>query len=125
LHAALVGTGQARHDETLLTYRLMSQSIYDMLQAGLVVKTSVPATLQLIHVAAGRADGFWQHSQVRVGLLAGALLVAEAGGTITDIHGNPWDLASQSFLATAPKIHTASVATLSRTTDAALTHQFI
>ncbi|RYY01438.1 MAG: inositol monophosphatase [Gammaproteobacteria bacterium] len=113
LNAALVGTGQARHDETLDTYRLISQSIFAMLQDALVVRASVPATLQLIHVAAGRTDAFWQHSQLRVGLLAGALLVEEAGGIITDIHGIPWNLSSKDFLASAPDIHAAVVATLS------------
>lgn len=116
LNAALVGTGQARHDETLETYRLISQSIFAMLQNALVVRASVPATLQLIHVAAGRTDAFWQHSQLRVGLLSGALLVEEAGGIITDIHGKPWDLLSEDFLASAPNIHAAAVTTLSNST---------
>jgi myo-inositol-1(or 4)-monophosphatase len=31
-----------------------------MLKAGLVLRVSVPATLQLIHIAAGRMDVFWQ-----------------------------------------------------------------
>jgi len=119
LSAALVGTGQARHDETQETYRLISQSIFAMLQAALVVRASVPATLQLIHVAAGRTDAFWQHSQLRAGLLAGALLVEEAGGIITDIHGNPWNLSSEDFLAAAPKLHSAVVATLSNSAKAA------
>lgn len=120
LNAALVGTGQSRHDETDETYRLMSQSIFAMLQAALVVRVSVPATLQLIHVAAGRTDAFWQHSQLRVGLLAGALLVEEAGGIITDIHGQPWNLSSEDFVAAAPKLHAAVVATLSTSVCKAL-----
>jgi predicted dinucleotide-binding enzyme len=39
----------------------------------------VPATFQLAYVAAGRIGGFWQYSDVRSGLAAGALLVSEAG----------------------------------------------
>ena len=120
LGTALVGTGQARHDETRATHRLISQSIFEMLQAALVVRASVPATLQLIHVAAGRTDAFWQHTQVRVGLLAGALLVSEAGGIISDIYGKPWDLLSADFLAAAPNIHTAAAAVLSNSVKSEL-----
>ena len=84
-----------------------------MLAGALVLRMSVPGTLQLIQVAAGRMDGFWQASQVRSGLLAGGLLVAEAGGTVTDLHGMPWNLASDHFLAVAPALHPAAVRVLS------------
>ncbi|MFD8093239.1 inositol monophosphatase family protein [Streptomyces malaysiensis] len=113
LGAALVGTGQARPGEDELTFHRIGASVTQLLVHGLVVRVSVPATLQLIHVAAGRMDAFWQFSDVRSGLVAGALLVAEAGGTVTDTRGNPWDLASGDFLATAPGIHTAAVSVLS------------
>jgi myo-inositol-1(or 4)-monophosphatase len=112
LKAALVGTGQAKPDEDRETYRRIGQSVTAMLNAALVVRVSVPATLQLIHIAAGRMDVFWQHSAVRSGLLAGALLVEAAGGTLTDTHGQPWSLISDDFLATAPGLHTAAVAAL-------------
>jgi myo-inositol-1(or 4)-monophosphatase len=113
LNAALVGTGQAVPGESVDTYRRMGQSVTAMLSAALVVRVSVPATLQLIHIAAGRLDVFWQYSNVRSGLLAGALLVAEAGGKITDIHGDPWTLNSNHFLASAPALHQATVKALS------------
>ncbi|MCM3811547.1 inositol monophosphatase [Streptomyces sp. DR7-3] len=113
LGAALVGTGQARPGEDERTFHRIGASVTQLLVHGLVVRVSVPATLQLIHVAAGRMDAFWQFSDVRSGLVAGALLVAEAGGTVTDTRGNPWDLASGDFLATAPGIHTAAVSVLS------------
>lgn len=113
LRAALVGTGQAKPGEDSETHRRIGQSVTAMLSAALVVRVSVPATLQLIHVAAGRMDVFWQYSQVRSGLLAGALLVKEAGGTLTDTHGHPWSLTSDDFLATAPGLHHAAVEALS------------
>ncbi len=72
-----------------------------------MVRVSVPATLQLIHVAAGRMEAFWQHSDVRSGLVSGALLVAEAGGVVTDTHGAPWTPAHSDFLAAAPGVHQA------------------
>src|SRR5512132_3888981 len=113
LRSALVGTGQARPGEDGETHRRIGRSITAMLGGALVVRVSVPATLQLIHVAAGRMDVFWQHSQVRSGLLAGALLVEEAGGVISDTHGRPWGLTSEDFLAAAPGQHAAAVDVLS------------
>jgi myo-inositol-1(or 4)-monophosphatase len=112
LNASLVGTGQAVPGESVETYRRIGQSVTAMLSAALVVRVSVPATLQLIHIAAGRLDIFWQYSNVRSGLLAGALLVAEAGGKITDIDGAPWTLNSSHFLACAPALQEAAVSTL-------------
>lgn len=113
LGAALTGTGQARPGEDEHTFRRIGASVTQMLVHGLVVRVSVPATLQLIHVAAGRTDAFWQFSDVRSGLVAGALLVAEAKGAVTDTHGTPWSLTSPDFLAAAPGIHAAAVAVLS------------
>jgi myo-inositol-1(or 4)-monophosphatase len=109
LDAAIVGTGQASPREEADTFRLIGASTTAMVTAGLVVRVSVPATLQLIQVAAGRMDVFWQFSAVRSGLLAGALLVSEAGGSLTDTHGSPWTLDSDSFLAAAPTLVAQSV----------------
>lgn len=113
LNAALVGTGQAMPGEDRDTRRRIGQSVTAMLDGALVLRVSVPATLQLIHVAAGRMDVFWQYSQVRSGLVAGALLVEEAGGRITDTHGRPWSLTSHDFLAAASGLHDSAVQVLS------------
>ncbi|TSC31304.1 inositol monophosphatase [Corallococcus sp. Z5C101001] len=112
LKAAIVTTGQAKPGETGETHRRIGQSVTAMLNAALVVRMTVPATFQLGLVAAGHIDGFWQHSDVRSGLVAGALLVAEAGGVVTDTRGKPWTLASEDFLACAPGIHREAVEVL-------------
>lgn len=112
LGAAIIGTGQARPGESAEVHTRIAHSVGVMLGGALLVRMSVPATLELVEVAAGRIDGFWQHSQVRSGLAAGALLVAEAGGTVTDLSGRPWTFASIDFLATAPGIHADAVARL-------------
>lgn len=112
LNAAMVGTGQAVPDEGSAVYQRMGSSMTAMLAAALVVRVSVPATLQLVQIAAGRQDLFWQYSQVRSGLVAGALLVAEAGGSVTDLDGTPWHLGSSGFLAGAPALVAQAVAIL-------------
>lgn len=113
LNAALAGTGQASPLETSDTFAKIGRSVTAMLDATLVLRVSVPATLQLIQVAAGRMDVFWQHSTVRSGLVSGALLVAEAGGVISDLKGKAWSLESTGFLAAAPRLHEETVKVLS------------
>lgn len=112
LAAALVGTGQASPRETVETFGLIARTLPAMMAASGVTRVSVPPTLQLVQVAAGRMDVFWQHSAVRSGLLPGALLVQEAGGTVTDLYGSPWSLSSSDFLAAAPGIHREAVTAL-------------
>ncbi|WP_433455278.1 inositol monophosphatase family protein [Streptomyces sp. CA-142005] len=114
LGLSLVATSQARPDEDEKVVRRIGSSITAMLFDALVVRTSVPATLHLLNVAAGRIDAFWQFAGARADLLPGALLVAEAGGQISDAEGRPWTPESESFLAAAPGVHTEAVATLSR-----------
>jgi myo-inositol-1(or 4)-monophosphatase len=112
LRAALVSTGQAAPGEDAQTRECMARSIAVMLEQALLVKVAVPATMQLAHVAAGRLDAFWQPSNVLSGLVAGALLVREAGGVVTDWHGAPWTLASPDFAAAAPGLHVTLVQAL-------------
>ncbi|WP_030659964.1 inositol monophosphatase family protein [Streptomyces rimosus] len=114
LGLSLVATSQARPDEDEKVVRRIGSSITAMLFDALVVRTSVPATLHLLNVAAGRIDAFWQFAGARADLLPGALLVAEAGGRISDVEGRPWTPRSESFLAAAPGVHTEAVTTLSR-----------
>ncbi|MER6182002.1 inositol monophosphatase family protein [Streptomyces sp. NPDC001652] len=114
LGLGLVATSQARPDEDDKVVRRIGSSITAMLFDALVVRTSVPATLHLLNVAAGRIDAFWQFAGARADLLPGALLVAEAGGRISDAEGRPWTPESESFVAAAPGVHTQAVTTLCR-----------
>ncbi|MET8581502.1 3'(2'),5'-bisphosphate nucleotidase CysQ [Streptomyces collinus] len=114
LGLSIVATSQARPDEDDDVVRRVGSSITAMLFDALVVRTAVPATLHLLHVAAGRIDAFWQFAGARADLLPGALLVTEAGGRLSDAEGRPWTPRSESFLAAAPGVHAEAVATLSR-----------
>jgi myo-inositol-1(or 4)-monophosphatase len=114
LGLSLVATSQARPDEDETVVRRIGSSITAMLFDALVVRTSVPATLHLLNVAAGRIDAFWQFAGARADLLPGALLVTEAGGQISDAQGRPWTPQSESFLAAAPGVHAEAVKTLNR-----------
>ena len=64
------------------------------------------AALDLAYVAAGRLDGFWEVRIKSWDIAAGSLLVEEAGGKVTDVHGGP-DFISEvpNILATNARIH--------------------
>lgn len=47
------------------------------------------ATLDLAYVACGRFDGYWEHKLSAWDVAAGALLVTEAGGMVTDYQNAP------------------------------------
>ena len=47
------------------------------------------AALDLCYVACGRAEGFWENAINRWDVMAGVLMVQEAGGTLSDFDGNP------------------------------------
>lgn len=50
------------------------------------------AALDLAYVAAGRLDGYWEYKLSSWDVAAGVLLVAEAGGAVTNIGGGPFQL---------------------------------
>ena len=47
--------------------------------------------LNLAYVACGRFDGFWAYTNWAWDVMAGAVLVTEAGGSLIGIHGQPFD----------------------------------
>ena len=63
------------------------------------------AGLDLAYVACGRMDGYWETSLQPWDCAAGALLVREGGGTVTDYGGNPHDIHGLEILATNGGIH--------------------
>lgn len=77
----------------------------DMRRAG-------SAALDLAYVAAGRIDGFWEFDLQPWDTAAGALLVTEAGGIVTDLNGNPNFQQSDSILAANPKTFKAILRTI-------------
>lgn len=69
------------------------------------VRRAGSAALDLAYTACGRLDGYWEFKLNPWDTAAGALLVTEAGGTITYFDGSPFRLASAELLATNGKIH--------------------
>lgn len=61
------------------------------------------AAMDLCLVADGQVDAFWEQELNLYDVAAGALMVLEAGGTVTDFHGNP-GLFPKQVLATNGKV---------------------
>ncbi|SDF52340.1 myo-inositol-1(or 4)-monophosphatase [Limimonas halophila] len=57
------------------------------------------AALDLVYVAAGRYDGYWERDLSPWDTAAGALIAREAGAVVTQIDGKPFKPESQSILA--------------------------
>lgn len=73
------------------------------------------ALLDLAYVAAGRLDGYWELHLSPWDVAAGAILVEEAGGRITDLVGKPLDINRPSLVATNGRIHDEVLAVLGET----------
>ncbi len=65
------------------------------------------AACDLAFVAAGRLDGFWELHLSPYDVAAGALLVREAGGIVTDASGGDDWLRGGSLVAAGPGVHEA------------------
>ncbi len=63
------------------------------------------AALDFAYVAAGRSDGHWELGLKPWDSAAGALLVREAGGQVTDWNGGDYDPWNNRVVATNGLIH--------------------
>lgn len=75
------------------------------IRKGVPVRRLGSAAIDLCWVAAGRFDGFYEHSLKAWDSAAGFLIVEEAGGTITDFEGNYYSPYQPFLVATNGKIH--------------------
>ncbi len=62
-------------------------------------------TLELCYVAVGKMEAALLFQPNPWDLAAGALLVEEAKGAVTDFEGNPWSLESKNIIASNGRIH--------------------
>lgn len=70
------------------------------------------AAIDLAYVAAGVFDAFWERNLSSWDVCAGALLVREAGGRVTDYSGGDFSITGREVLATNSEIHTSMMQTL-------------
>lgn len=103
LKGALLGTGipfrDFRHTDA---YFGMMKS---MIQEAAGVRRPGSAALDFSWLACGRTDGFWELGLSAWDFAAGALLVKEAGGVVTDIGGGNAYLETGNVVAGNIKVH--------------------
>ena len=72
------------------------------------------AALDFCFVAMGRFEGFWEFGLQSWDVCAGALILKEAGGKVTDWDGSPMPFSGKRVLATNGHIHREMLNTLGR-----------
>jgi myo-inositol-1(or 4)-monophosphatase len=102
LEGALIGTGfpfrQLDHLESYLrAFKHVTERTAGVRRAG-------AAALDLAYVAAGRLDGFWEIGLSPWDMAAGALLVLEAGGLVSDFDGESSYMTAGHIVCGAPKV---------------------
>lgn len=102
LSESLLGTGFPyrefdRIDAYLGAFRELSQKAAGIRRPG-------AAALDLAYVACGRLDGFWEMGLQPWDMAAGALLIQEAGGLVSDFGGDGDYLATGNVIAGTPKV---------------------
>jgi len=103
LDEALIATGfpfreLARLDPYLRVFERFVRASAGLRRAG-------SAALDLAYTACGRYDGFWEIGLRRWDVAAGALLVLEAGGVVTDPGGGGMFLETGDIVAGGQEIH--------------------
>ncbi len=69
------------------------------------IRRAGAAALDLCYLACGRIDGFWELKLRPWDVAAGALIVAESGGRLTDFSGNEFSIRGNETLASNGAIH--------------------
>jgi myo-inositol-1(or 4)-monophosphatase len=102
LAQSLVATGfpsQKRHkNPNIHFYHHITLKTHGIRRAG-------SAAMDLAYTACGRFDGYWEFNLNPWDTAAGVLLVREAGGTVSDADGAPFDIASKEVVASNGLLH--------------------
>jgi len=83
------------------------------------VRRGGSAAIDLVHVAAGVLDGYWEYSLRPWDSAAGTLIAREAGAIVSDISGRSQRLHFESILAAAPGLHVEMVKILASADEGA------
>ena len=110
LEGALLGTGfPFKQQQHLDSYMATFKALFPM-TAG--IRRPGSAALDLAYVAAGRLDGFWEIGLSPWDMAAGALLIQEAGGLVSDFGGGNDYLETGNIVAGNPKVFKAILQTI-------------
>jgi myo-inositol-1(or 4)-monophosphatase len=85
-----------------------------LLKAARALRRDGSAALDLCYVAAGRLDGYWEFKLQPWDVSAGALVVEEAGGRVSDLAGGDGHWSGHQVVASNGRIHAALLDALRR-----------
>jgi myo-inositol-1(or 4)-monophosphatase len=88
--------------------RHLNVNIHFYYQAALVthgIRRGGSAAIDLAYTACGRLEGFWEFGLNPWDMAAGSLLVEEAGGKVSGMQGEPYDVNGRYVLADNGRIH--------------------
>ena len=108
---ALIGTGFPFRDTSELEEYQRQFALVAKGTSG--IRRPGAAALDLVDVAAGRFDGFWEQRLSAWDIAAGTLLIREAGGLVTDLRGRAIGVEHTSLVAGNPVIHAWLIETFS------------
>jgi myo-inositol-1(or 4)-monophosphatase len=108
---SLVATGFAYDIESKIANIDKFKRILENAQA---LRRAGSAALDLCYVACGRFDGFWEFQLNPWDTAAGQLIVAEAGGIVTLLNGEPFDIFQKEIVASNGKIHKEMLSLLNK-----------
>ncbi|HQY22911.1 MAG TPA: inositol monophosphatase family protein [Gammaproteobacteria bacterium] len=107
LNGALIGSDFPYHDRNAKPHGVPHLEILqEIFHKGSDVRRIGSAALSLAYVAAGKLDGFWESDLNPWDIAAGALIVREAGGFVSDFNGENGFLESGNIVAGTRKVHT-------------------
>ena len=115
LDDALLATGFPYDRRTHLDFYL--GFFGDFVARAQGVRRNGSAALDLCYVACGRIDGFWEWKLHPWDTAAGALIVREAGGTVTDFRGGSFDVFGEQTFASNSLLHPAMIRILTARMD--------
>ncbi len=99
----LLATGFPYHDFGNMRHYL--HLLEDLMQSVRGLRRLGSAALDLAYTACGRFDGFFEYSLSAWDVAAGAFLVQQAGGKVSDFGGGENYLFGRSIIAAAPNAH--------------------
>jgi myo-inositol-1(or 4)-monophosphatase len=100
---ALIGTGFPFRYLAVLERYLKQFTAVTHASSG--IRRAGSAALDLVDVAAGRLDGFWELTLAPWDVAAGVVLIREAGGVVTTLEGQGDVLGGGSIVAGNPALH--------------------
>jgi myo-inositol-1(or 4)-monophosphatase len=86
----------------------------DFLTRVQAIRQTGSAALNLCYIAAGRLDGYWERGIQPWDVAAGALMVMEAGGAVTDLRGGKYRSDDREVLASNGLLHEEILAVMAR-----------